>query len=104
MKLDNLRKTCVEYAPGTQSQLEFWNVIWFENYTLASRCPQLYNICTNQNITIAEVINSQGNVIKFKRSLSGILTNELHEIIYLISASSFTHYMDKVAWRWESSG
>lgn len=104
MKLDSLGKISVTYEPGLHSIVEFWNFIWFGNCTISTKYPQLYNLCSNKNISIAEVMHSQGSVIHFRRFLVGILLSEWYEVLLLISTSSFKYHVHKISWWWVPSG
>lgn len=50
-------------------QIRFWLDQWFENYTLAVRYYSLFTKCTNPNILLADVVNTQGQVVKFRIAL-----------------------------------
>lgn len=103
MKLDTMDNMSVTYELGSNSQLSFWHTIWSDNCSLATRFPHLYQICSNKTVTVDEIVNSQGTVVTFRRSLGGILYNEWTDILCLISSTSFTHHLDKITWRWETS-
>lgn len=60
IRLDNLGQCSVKYSPDRQSTLKFWTDTWTHNCSLAVSFPQLFAICSNPNITLREVINSQG--------------------------------------------
>lgn len=55
-------------------------------------------------VLIADVIFTQGRVIKFRRNLFGTLSSDWAEELNIISKVSFTHQQDTIAWRWERSG
>lgn len=61
-------------------------------------------MCTNKSITLSEVVQSQGAVIKFRRQFDRITLDEWLTILHHISTVTFTHEHDKVAWKWEASG
>lgn len=92
------------HAPGSQSELKFWLDIWHNNSTLATQYPELYDICSNPNILLKEVIQSQGESVSFKRQFDEIMHTEWGDILQFISSMSFTHASDKLAWKWEMSG
>lgn len=87
-----------------QSSVLFWRDIWYQSCSLASRFPHLFEICTNPDIQIQEVIGSQGQSICFRRNLTDIQYREWLEILSIISQVSFTHATDQLSWRWDSSG
>lgn len=103
-KISPLGHISVTYEPSSQSNLEFWNTIWQDNCTLSTKFPKLYEISSNKHISISDVLLTQGLSLHFNRSLTGILAVEWHQLLYIISTSSFTHSNDKIAWRWKHSG
>lgn len=53
-KIEILGLTSVSYELGTQSIVRFWEDIWYQECSLASRYPHLYQLCRNQNILFSE--------------------------------------------------
>lgn len=80
MSLEHLGTFSVSYIPGSQSKIKFWSDIWHQNCSLATRYPQLYSLCTTKNISIQAGFQSQGDLVMFRRTLSGILAQEWLEI------------------------
>lgn len=64
----------------------------------------MFTQCTNPNILLADVVHSQGRLVKFRTSLVGIDFQEWTELLHLISSTSFTYSHDKIEWKWEVSG
>ena len=102
--LHNLGTASIEVVPGRHTNVLFWTDIWYQQCTMATRFPYLYEICTNSALTLQQVINSQGGAIKFRRSLFGILHTEWLEVLEIISHLSFTHLEDQLSWRWDAQG
>lgn len=103
-KLHNLGSCSDQYSPGQQSTIRLWKDIWFENYPLSFRYPQVFNYCSNPDILLIEVINTQGAGVEFSDTLTGISLFEWNELLHTLSKISFTHDMDKLSWRWDSTG
>ena len=72
LKLQSLGQISVSYEPGFTTQVLFWSDIWYKNSPLSSRFSFLFNICTNPNIPLQTVINSQGGALQFRRSLDEV--------------------------------
>lgn len=104
LKLENIGKISVTFTPGAHSNISFWHTIWNGTCSLVSQFPQLYKICSTPHINVTTVINSQGSALQFTRTLSGVLLSEWQHLLALISSCSFTHTVDKIAWRWELTG
>lgn len=56
MKLESLGHSSIAYNLGRQSELKFWTDSWQNNSTLAIQYPELFEICSNPNILLKEVI------------------------------------------------
>lgn len=102
--LKQLGHAFITYDPGEHTSVLFWHDLWYQNCSMASKYPYLYEICTNPDISLQLVVNSQGSAITFNRSLFGVIYNEWLELLYIISQLSFTHSEDKLYWRWNSKG
>lgn len=61
-------------------------------------------LCVNKNVTLIEVIQTQGQVVRFRIVLTGVKQQKWAEILYIISQVSFTHLHDKISWRWKNRG
>ena len=90
--------------PGSQSQVKFWEDIWYSNYSFATLYPHLYHICKNIQVLLTEVIHSQGKCISFRRTLTEVDRQEWGSILHILSNISFTHLQDRISWRWEPTG
>lgn len=73
--------------------------LWQDNCTTATGYPYLYLLCSNNLVTLQDIVNSQRSVVKFRRYLGGILSNGWAELLNIISSASFTHNNDKIEWR-----
>lgn len=104
MKLTSLGECSVKYTPSIQSSVRFWEDIWLGDCALSSRYPQVYNSCRNKNILLSEVIATQGEGVQFTDILVGVSRIEWNELLSTLSHLSFTHEIDKLAWRWDSTG
>ncbi|XP_078152115.1 uncharacterized protein LOC144547363 [Carex rostrata] len=94
----------MSYQPGYQGAVSFWEDTWYEYCPLKIRFYQLYNICTTPQVTVQDVIATQGQCLRFRRSLTGIIFQEWQQILQIISSTAFTHDLDQVAWQWDLLG
>lgn len=85
MKLEQLGHCSTTYQPGYQYNISFWNSVWNQQCSLATQYPQLYFICSNKNITLKEVINSQGEAVIFNKQMDVFQITEWTHILYTIS-------------------
>lgn len=103
-KLECIGQMSIKYEPGMQTKVLFWQDLWLDNCTLATRFPALYRVCIKKNVTLGDIIYSQGQCVRFKDVLIGVKQQEWGTILHIISQISFTHLNDKLAWRWENTG
>lgn len=50
------------------------------------------------------MVNSQGEVVKFRRHLTAIENQEWLTALVILSQISYIHNLDVLSWRWETSG
>lgn len=103
MQLDNLGSNSVQYQPGSNYVVRFWEDIWYENCTIASKYPQLYSSCLNKNILFSELISSQGQNVIFHDILTRVCLMKWNQVLTLLNQLSFTHEFDKLSWRCEQT-
>lgn len=89
--------------PGAQGDTSFWHDNWCPPCSLHIAFPQLYNICQTLQVSVQDVVFSQGACVSFRRSLTGILLQEWLQIPHLISSMAFTHGTDRLTWMWDPS-
>lgn len=104
VQLDSLGSCSVTYTPGSTSIVKFWTDIWCGTCAMASQFPQLYLKCVNQDILLTDVLNSQGHNVVFNDVLDGVELSEWNNLLFLLSQISFTHSVDQLAWRWDTTG
>ena len=63
LSLTNLGDCSIQYSPGSDSCARFWEDLWSGHCSMASQYPQLYELCTNKQILLSAVINSQGQIV-----------------------------------------
>lgn len=64
---------------------------------------QLFDICITPDITVQEVVSTQGGTLRFRRSLTSRLLQDWNQLMSIVS-TDFTHDHDQVAWKWGASG
>lgn len=94
----------VTYQPGAQGSVDFWHDTWYQQCPLKVTFPQLFDICFDTHVTIQDVVTSQGGCLHFRRTLTGVLSHEWHQVLEIISSTSFTHDLDQLAWVWDAQG
>lgn len=80
----------ISYQPGHCGEVQFRSDTWYQNYPLNITFSQLFDICSTTNVSVQEVVATQGHCLRFRRILSGVLLQEWHQILHIISSTSFT--------------
>lgn len=66
--------------------------------------PFLFYLCFNQNITLADVVSSQGLAVSFTRTLTGVNRYEWAEVLKIVHTFQPDHEDDTLHWKWDSKG
>ncbi|KAJ4804331.1 RNA-directed DNA polymerase (reverse transcriptase)-related family protein [Rhynchospora pubera] len=102
--LDSLGRTSSSYTVGDGSSINFWQDIWYNNCSLATLYPFLYDLCANKDCSLQEVVLTHGSILHFSRSLNGILRQEWHELTTILHNTCLKNEDDTMNWRWETNG
>ena len=104
-RIEFLDNTSISYEPGRiNSTVKFWADIWYQHCSLATRFYHLYQLCTNKEVLLAEVITSQGTIVQFRRILVGTDQAEWTQILSIVSSTHLPNSLDTLLWRWDVSG
>jgi hypothetical protein len=69
---------------GNGMQTKLWLDRWYTDNTLASIYHQFFDICSNPNISVFQVVMSKGQVLQFNRQITGVLLMELNSLYQLV--------------------
>jgi hypothetical protein len=56
--LNNLGTSSIQYIPSSNSKVWFSTGVWYQHYSMTTRYLYLFEICSNQDISLQQVINS----------------------------------------------
>lgn len=84
--------------------VKFWTDVWIGDYPLAVTYPYLYELCSNRNILLKDMISSQGLAVKFPRFLTGVNRFEWEEVLHIIHSFHPDQQEDHLVWDWASKG
>lgn len=62
---------------GNGENIRFREDWWLDDKPLNQSCLRLYNLCFTKNIKLSDVINSDRDHLKFRRTLWGDILNQL---------------------------
>lgn len=84
--------TSVKLGDGLSTS--FWRDVWFEDDALADVYPALFSHCSNQDVTVSQVLQSSLQFFLVPR-LSNTAANELVQVNQIISSTVLSNERDK---------
>jgi hypothetical protein len=92
------------YKIGNGKNARFWQDVWIGTCALRVAFPGIYEICNQQEWTVAKVMRNENLNLTFRRNYGTIQTIEWSELRILINGMSLTQAPDNVKWIFEKSG
>lgn len=71
---------------------------------MATTYPFLFDLCSNPQISLPEVITSKGQSVTFIRTLTGVVKFEWQEVLHILDTFNVDASPDQITWLWESNG
>lgn len=85
-------------------EIPFWLDRWIGECSLYCLYPNLFQIASNQAITVAEAFPASSSLtLSFNKQLTGVLLLEWHQLRQSISFTYKVEY-DLITWRWTANG
>jgi hypothetical protein len=94
----------VVYKIGNGKKARFWQDVWIGTCALRVAFPGIYEICNQQDWTVAKVMRNENLNLTFRRNFGAIQTLEWSELRTLIDGMFLTQAPDKVKWIFEKCG
>lgn len=82
---------------------DFWEDKWCGNFSLREKFTNLFDVCNEQRVTVADMANRNWQ-FSFRRWLTEGLQGELRGLRDLLFIHRLTNEKDKQKWAWEKSG
>jgi hypothetical protein len=92
------------YKIGNGKKARFWQDVWIGTCALRVAFPGIYEICNQQEWTVAKVMRNENLNLTFRRNFGATQTIEWSELRTLIDGMSLTQAPDNVKWIFEKSG
>jgi hypothetical protein len=89
---------------GNGVNILFWHDRWITDCALKSHFPLLYQLASNKQISVAEVIRFNRFYLSFSRSLSEVLRQQVLSLYNLLSMVNLNTINDIYIWRWSNFG
>jgi hypothetical protein len=88
---------------GDGRTTSFWGDAWCEHSPLKDRFPDIYEICIEQNVTVAEAaaLNSR---FSFKRWMAPDVAMQIHGLTQIMSQTNLSVEPNKPFWKWAKGG
>jgi hypothetical protein len=88
---------------GNGRNTSFWCDSWCDQLPLKDRFPEIYDICIEQNVTVAEAAVMHWN-FSFRRWMTPDLACQIHGLHQIMAQTVLTEEQDKPVWRWTKGG
>jgi zinc-binding in reverse transcriptase len=89
---------------GNDKATLFWHDKWALKYSQKTYFSLLFELTTDQNITVDKVIRYNRYYLFFRRNLSPSLQIQLNELYSLLSTIRLNNMEDTLIWRWNLDG
>jgi hypothetical protein len=89
---------------GNGLRTRFWEDIWWRDKSLSETFPNLYAICVSRDVTVAEVINSNCEVLKFRRTLVGDNLQLWLQLQDICRGTVLGNVKDSLVWGFDAKG
>jgi hypothetical protein len=86
------------------SRLFFWKDRWNSEYAFSSQYPILYELASNKDAIVAQIVGHDRFYLIFDRPLDSILHAQLINLYRDLSNVILNHEKDIAIWRWNSNG
>jgi hypothetical protein len=84
---------------GDGRDTSFWCDSWCDQIPLKDRFPGIYDICIEQNVSVAEAADMHWN-FSFRRWMTLDLACQIHGLHQIMSQTVLTVEQDKPVWKW----
>jgi hypothetical protein len=89
-------------AVGNGCRTSFWKDAWCGHTPLMDKFPDLYNICNEQTISVADAAHV-GWRLSFRRWLSEDLQRQWCGLVNILNQRGLSDTVDKPKWKWTKS-
>jgi hypothetical protein len=88
---------------GNGKLTSLWHDAWCSSQPLRDMFPDIFTICNEQNVTVAESAALGWN-LSFRRFLTPDLGHQVHGLLHIVRQTVLSHEKDKLCWKWTKSG
>lgn len=88
---------------GNGEKTDFWRDAWCGQVTFRDKFKDLFEICNDQNLTVAEAAAKQWN-LSYKRWMNEDLQNQLRKMRDVLMTVVLSPEQDKPVWQWGKNG
>jgi zinc-binding in reverse transcriptase len=96
--------TSINKKLGNDQTIKFWKDRWITECNLQTLFPLLYDLASNKDVTISQIIGYNRFYLSFTRTLNNALSQQLQSLYTLLSSVALNHNTNIIIWRWSTSG
>jgi hypothetical protein len=91
-----------EYKINNGKLISFWTDSWLRGVPICVEYPILYELCTDQNISVSKVAQD-GWAVHFRVRLSPIIRDQWYNLAQKLNEVVMNESKDAVIWKWAAS-
>jgi hypothetical protein len=88
---------------GDGKLTSFWHDAWCSSHPLRDSFPDIFNICNEQNMTVAEAAALGWN-FSFRKYQSPDLTVQVRGLLNIVRQTTLSQERDRPSWKWTKNG
>jgi hypothetical protein len=92
------------YILGDGKKIRFWLDVWRDNCALKVTFPRLFEICNQQEWSVARVLRDGNLNLTFRRNFGAAQVVEWADLTAMMENISLTQTSDTMRWVFEKSG
>jgi hypothetical protein len=88
---------------GDGKNTSFWCDAWCDQTPLKDRFPEIFDICIEQDVTVAAAANMNWN-FSFRRWMTPDIALQIHGLNQIMAQTVLTDRQDRPHWKWTKNG
>jgi hypothetical protein len=89
---------------GNDRKTSFWKNSWTGDYPLANKCPCLFDLAYDKDISVNKVLSSNFEALSFRRRIIGNLNLMYEELLGCCNNQALSYEEDRMVWSLGNKG
>jgi hypothetical protein len=89
---------------GNGRNTSFWGDVWCDQSPLKDRFPEIYDICIEQSVTVADAAAMNWSFFSFRRWMTPDIALQIHGLTHIMAQTTLNNDPDKPFWKWTKVG